>query len=165
MDKKVQVGDRLQVEAPFGTFTLRETRTSDLVFIAGGAGLAPVLNLVRSMAERGVERRAVFYYGARQRRDLCCVEELWDLECRLPNFSFVPALSEPADGDEWDGEVGLVTDVVLRHESGLATKDAYLCGPPMVDAAIAMLEAQGVPESSIFFDKFTTTGELGDDSP
>ena len=63
---KVQIGDRLDVEGPFGTFTLRESRTSPLIFVGGGAGLAPVLGLLRSMAERGVERPAVFYYGARQ---------------------------------------------------------------------------------------------------
>ena len=70
--EKVQVGDRLEVEAPFGTFTLRESRTSDLIFVGGGAGMAPVLGLLRSMADRGVERKATFYYGARRRkRDLC----------------------------------------------------------------------------------------------
>ena len=58
-------GDRLEVEAPFGTFTLRESRTSDLIFVGGGAGMAPVLGLLRSMADRGVERKATFYYGAR----------------------------------------------------------------------------------------------------
>jgi Flavodoxin reductases (ferredoxin-NADPH reductases) family 1 len=87
---KVQIGDRLEVEAPFGTFTLRESRTSDLVFVAGGAGLAPVLGLVRSMAERGVDRKAVFYYGARQKRDLCFEKELRDLEAQLPGFRYVP---------------------------------------------------------------------------
>jgi propane monooxygenase reductase subunit len=139
---------------------LRESRTSDVVFVAGGAGLAPVLGLLRSMAERGVERRAVFYYGGRQRRDLCFEEELRALEEKLPGFRYVPALSEPADDDEWDGEVGLITDVVQRCEPDLAGRDAYVCGPPpMVDAAIPMLTQQGVLEANIFYDRFTTTGE------
>jgi propane monooxygenase reductase component len=159
---KVQVGDRLDVEAPFGTFTLRESRTSDLIFVGGGAGLAPILGLLRSMAERGVQRNAVFYYGARQQRDLCFEKELRDLEEKLPGFRYVPALSEPAEDDQWDGEVGLITDVVSRCEPDLTGRDAYVCGPPpMVEAAIPALMALGVREENIFYDKFTTTGEPG----
>jgi propane monooxygenase reductase subunit len=157
---KVQVGDHIQVEAPFGTFTLRETRTNDLVFVGGGAGMAPMLGLLRSMAERGVERKVTFYYGARRRQDLCFAEELAALGGRLTDFSYVPALSEPAEDDGWDGEKGLITEVVRSRESTLKGVDAYVCGPPpMVDAAIATLTALGVTENQIFYDKFTTTGE------
>ena len=77
----------------------------------------------------------------------------------MPDFTFVPALSEADDDDGWDGESGLITDVVDRLEGDdLADVDAYLCGPPpMVDAAIALLERRGVPEAHIYFDRFTTT--------
>jgi propane monooxygenase reductase subunit len=109
------------------------------------------------MAEAGVERPASFYYGARTATDLFHLEELAALAGRLPDFTFVPALSEESNGD-WTGETGLITDVVERMEDDLTEVDAYLCGPPpMVDAAIAMLERLGVPESHIYFDKFTTT--------
>ena len=64
------------------------------------------------MAERGITRKATYYYGARHRQDLCFETELHALEQTLPNFRFVPALSEPTSGDGWDGEVGLITDVV-----------------------------------------------------
>jgi propane monooxygenase reductase component len=158
--EKVQVGDRLEVEAPFGTFTLRESRTSDLIFVGGGAGMAPVLGLLRSMAERGVERKATFYYGARTKRDLCFSDEIAALGGRLRDFRYIPALSEPVDGEEWDGQTGLITDVVRANESSLEGMDAYVCGPPpMVDAAIATLTALGVQEQHIHYDKFTTTGE------
>jgi propane monooxygenase reductase component len=159
MATRLAVGDRLAVEGPFGTFTLRESRTSPLVFVGGGAGMAPVLGLLRSMAERGVRREAVFYYGARQRRDLCFDKELRALEERMAAFRFVPALSEPADGDGWVGEVGLITDVLARCEPDLRGRDAYVCGPPpMVEAAIPTLTRLGVREEHIFYDKFTTTG-------
>jgi len=159
---ELQIGDRLEVEGPFGTFTLRESRTSDLVFIGGGAGLAPVLGLLRSMAERGVERKATFYYGARAMRDLCFEKDLRALEESLPGFRYIPGLSEPTDGDQWAGEVGLITEVCQRREASLEGRDAYVCGPPpMVDAAIPMLMALGVREENIFYDKFTTTGEPG----
>jgi propane monooxygenase reductase component len=158
--EKVQVGDRLEVEAPFGTFTLRESRTSDLIFVGGGAGMAPVLGLLRSMAERGVERKATFYYGARGKRDLCFSDELGALAEKLPGFRYIPALSDPVDGSEWDGQTGLITDVVKANEPSLEGMDAYVCGPPpMVDAAIATLTDLGVREQYIFYDKFTVTGE------
>jgi propane monooxygenase reductase subunit len=156
----MQPGQRLEVEAPFGTFTLREGRTSPLIFVGGGAGMAPMLGLLRSMAERGVERRVTFYYGARTARDLCFTEELAELGTRLKEFTYVPALSEPTEGDDWTGETGLITEVVQRREPTLEGFDAYVCGPPpMVDAAIVTLSALGVPENAIFYDKFTPTHE------
>jgi propane monooxygenase reductase component len=159
LDTRLAVGDRLDLTGPFGVFTLREGHDTDIVFVGGGAGLAPILALLRSMAERGIDRRAVFYYGARRRRDLCFSDELKALEEKLPNFRYIPALSEPEDGDDWDGEVGLITDVVKRHESDLRRAHAYLCGPPpMVEAAMPLLAQLGVPDKHIYYDKFTTTG-------
>jgi propane monooxygenase reductase subunit len=159
LDTEVKVGDRLDITGPFGVFTLRDAPGSDLVFVGGGAGMAPILALLRTMAERGIDRKTTFYYGARRKRDLCFEDELRELEIRLPSFRYVPALSEP-DGDDWDGEVGLITDVVRRGESSLVRTDAYVCGPPpMVEAALELLPALGVADKRIFYDKFTTTGE------
>ena len=150
----IAVGDELTCKGPFGMFTLRDSSPRRLVFIAGGAGMAPILSLLRSMAEKGTERPAAFYYGARTKDDLFALDEIERLQGELPNLTFVPALSE----EEWDGETGMVTDVVDRLEEGLDDVDAYLCGPPpMVDAAIALLEARGTPESHIYFDRFTTS--------
>jgi propane monooxygenase reductase subunit len=160
LDTEVAVGDRLDVTGPFGVFTLRDAPNAELVFVGGGAGMAPILSLLRSMAERGIERKATFYYGARGRRDLCFEKELLALTETLPDFRYVPALSEPADGDDWDGEVGLITDVLRRRETDLAGADAYVCGPPpMVEAALELLPALGVGDKRIFYDKFTTTGD------
>jgi propane monooxygenase reductase subunit len=160
LDTQVAVGDRLDVTGPFGVFTLRDAPNAELVFVGGGAGMAPILSLLRSMAERGIERKATFYYGARGRRDLCFEKELLALTETLPDFRYVPALSEPADGDDWDGEVGLITDVLRRRETDLAGADAYVCGPPpMVEAALELLPALGVGDKRIFYDKFTTTGD------
>lgn len=165
--ERAAIGDRVELEGPFGTCTLRESHTSDIVFVAGGAGLAPTLGLLRAMAERGITRRATFYYGVRGVRDLCFEKELADLAERLPGFTFVPALSDPLDGDDWAGETGFVHEVVKRHEPDLTGRDAYVCGPPpMVEATIPMLEQLGVLQNNIFYDKFTTTGEAeGEDRP
>jgi propane monooxygenase reductase subunit len=155
---KLAPGDQLQVKGPYGVFILREHSDADLIFIGGGAGMAPIWSLLVSMAERGIERQVTYYYGARTRKDLFHVDELEALSERLPGFRFVPALSEPSPDDDWDGEVGLVTDVVDRLEGDLSGREGYLCGPPpMIDAAIATLGAHGLPEARIFYDKFTIT--------
>jgi propane monooxygenase reductase component len=160
LDAELAVGDRLHLTGPFGVFTLREGLDSELIFVGGGAGMAPILSLLRSMAERGIHRKATYYYGARQRRDLCFDQELRDLADTLPNFRYIPALSEAAPDDNWDGETGLITDVVKRLAGNLAGAHAYVCGPPpMVEAAQVMLAAAGVEEKRIYFDKFTTTAD------
>jgi propane monooxygenase reductase component len=159
LDKVVTVGDVLEVTGPYGVFTLRDGRDCDLVFIGGGAGMAPILSVLRSLAERGSTRRAVYYYGARRRRDLCFEQELRELEQSMPNFRYVPALSEPSADEEWDGEIGLITDVVKKFETDLSEADSYVCGPPpMVEAAMQVLSALGATDKRIYYDKFTTTG-------
>jgi propane monooxygenase reductase subunit len=159
LDTRLRVGDRLELTGPFGVFTLRDNPDARLVFVGGGAGLAPILSLLRSMAERGIDRPTTFYYGARTPRDLCFADELADLARRLPRFTYVAALSD----ENWDGENGLITDVVRRLEPDLTGADAYVCGPPpMVEAAIPLLERLGVVTKHIYYDKFTTTGDAGD---
>jgi propane monooxygenase reductase component len=166
LDTTLQAGDRLELSGPFGVFTLREGE-EDLIFVGGGAGMAPILSLLRTMAERGINRRATFFYGARGRGDLCFEDELAALAAKLPDFAYIPALShhDPAHGDpahgDWDGETGMITDVVKRLAGAgeLAGAHAYVCGPPpMVEAAIPLLQTLGVAEKRIYYDKFTTTG-------
>ena len=159
--ERLAEGDRLDLSGPFGVFTLREGE-NDLIFVGGGAGMAPILSLLRTMAERGIQRKATFFYGARAKRDLCFEAELHELEEKLPNFRYIPALSEADVDDQWDGETGFVTDVVKRHAADLTGAHAYVCGPPpMVEAALPLLAQLGVEEKRIYYDKFTTTGDPG----
>jgi propane monooxygenase reductase subunit len=152
------VGDEVLVRGPYGVFTLREHSNADLIFIGGGAGMAPIWSLLNSMCERGIERNATYYYGARTRDDLFYRHELELLSERMPGFRLVTALSDPSPDTTWNGEVGRVTDVVDRLEGDLTGFEAYVCGPPpMIDASIPMLGAHGLPEARIFYDKFTTT--------
>jgi propane monooxygenase reductase subunit len=160
LDEDVSVGDTLELTGPFGVFTLRESQDSDLIFVGGGAGMAPILSLLRTMAERRIDRKATYYYGARRPHDLCFDKELRALQESLPNFTYVPAVSEPTGDDAWDGEVGMITDVVKRHEASLKGANAYVCGPPpMVEAAMPLLSGLGMLEKHIYYDKFTTTGD------
>jgi propane monooxygenase reductase subunit len=154
----LSVGDTLEARGPYGVFILREHSDADLIFVGGGAGMAPIWSLLQSMAERGVDRNATYYYGARSRRDLFHLEQVAELQRRLPRLTFVPALSEPEADAGWEGETGLVTEVLDRREGDLGDYEAYLCGPPpMIDAAIAVLQAKGCGEARIFYDKFTIT--------
>jgi propane monooxygenase reductase component len=155
-DGHLTEGDELEVQGPYGVFTLRNNSTRPLLFIGGGAGMAPILSLLRALVEQGSERAAAYYYGAREQQDLFHLEELGRVVRELPGSRFVPALSD----QHWDGETGLITDVVERSEPSLDEVDAYVCGPPpMVEAAIELLVRRGVPEGHIYYDKFTTTAD------
>jgi propane monooxygenase reductase subunit len=115
--------------------------------------------MLHDMVEQRIRRKLTYFYGARARRDLFYVDELHALSSQLPDFRFIPALSEPLPDDAWEGETGLITDVVDRHvtpEQARNGLEAYLCGPPpMIDAAMVMLQRKGIPEDRIYYDKFT----------
>ena len=158
--KALKAGDAIGIEGPYGLFTLRSSSERPILFLGGGAGMSAIAALLASMAKDDIKRPAVFYYGARTEADLFHREELGALAEALPDFKFVPALSESDPATAWNGETGFVTDVCDRLEADLTEVDAYVCGPPpMVDAAIALLERRGVPEERIHFDKFTITAE------
>lgn len=159
---ELAVGDPLMLTGPYGAFTLRVASDRRLVFVAGGAGMSALLALLRQMAASGSDREVVYYYGARTEHDLIMSDEIAALAERLPNFTFVPCLSESWP-DDWPaahpgGATGLVTKVLADREPDLAECDVYLCGPPpMIDAALPLLERLGVPKDQVFYDKFTIT--------
>jgi len=162
LEGRIHIGQELEVKGPYGVFMLREKKPADIICVGGGSGMAPLWSLLNDMAERGVKRKATYFYGARTRKDLFYLDHLHELEGRLPGFRFIPALSMATEEDAWDGETGLITEVLDRHlEEGQLTTQAYLCGPPpMIDAAIPVLVRKGISEDQIFFDKFTPTGKV-----
>jgi Na+-transporting NADH:ubiquinone oxidoreductase subunit F len=147
-------GDAMTVNGPYGDFKLSDTQ-APIICIAGGSGMAPIKSILSHMKEQSIERKAMYFFGARTQRDLFLLDEMKQLENELFDFSFVPALSEPEAADNWDGETGLITDVVDRHTQDASQMEAYLCGSPfMIDACIAVLTKNGMPEANIFYDKF-----------
>ncbi|HPB32927.1 MAG TPA: FAD-binding oxidoreductase [Candidatus Sumerlaeota bacterium] len=153
--KHLKVGDQVTINGAYGDFFLRDTNT-EIIFIAGGSGMAPVKSILLDMAEKKNPRRARYFFGARCLRDLFLVDEMRELEKRLPNFQFIPALSQPQPEDEWNGESGLITNIVDRHVTSGENAEAYLCGSPgMIDACIAVLKKKGIPGERIFYDKFS----------
>ena len=153
--EKMKEGDDIKLNGPYGDFRLTDTG-KEMVFIAGGSGMAPFLCMLADMRNENIERKCTYFFGARSKRDLICLDEMKAFEETLPNFKFVPCLSEPMPDSDWTGETGLVTDVMKRHCPDLSDMEAYLCGSPgMCDASVAALTANGMPEGNIFFDKFT----------
>ncbi|MDK1360742.1 2Fe-2S iron-sulfur cluster binding domain-containing protein [Arthrobacter sp. zg-Y1219] len=162
LESELKVGDKLDLAGPYGSFTIRDKSERPIVCVGRGAGLAPILSLLRHLAKTQNPRPVHFYFGARAAADLFYLAEISELGNQLADFTFIPCLS---DGGAADGtnlgmavEVGRVTDVLERREADLTGTDLYLCGPtPMVDAAMAFLDSQNVPREQVFFDKFTTT--------
>ena len=154
----IKVGDELTCTGPYGVFTLRDSSPRRLVFIAGGAGMAPVMSLLRSMAEKGTRAPGdLLLRGAHRGRPLRARRARAALRDACPTCASSPRSPRRGRGT---ARPGSITDVVDRMEEDLTEVDAYLCGPPpMVDAAIALLERRGCPESRIYFDKFTTTAD------
>ena len=160
LDGGIAVGDELWLTGPYGTSTLKDGHVLPVVCVAGGAGMAPVLSILRHLSETASRRPVRFYYGARTAADLFYLDEIADVGKVLVDFSFVACLSESLDGaipDTVTVEEGNVTDIVARHEDDIARTEVYMCGPPpMVDAALELLEARAVPRDQIFYDKFTS---------
>jgi propane monooxygenase reductase subunit len=154
------VGDELSLTGPYGTSTLKEGHVLPVVCVAGGAGMAPVLSILRHLSETASSRPVRFYYGARTTADLFYLDEITEIGKGLRDFAFVACLSESMEGELPDtvtAEEGNVTDIVARHEGDIGRTEVYMCGPPpMVDAALDLLETRAVPKDQIFYDKFTS---------
>jgi Na+-transporting NADH:ubiquinone oxidoreductase subunit F len=152
-------GDTVDVRGPYGHFAV-EPSERELVFIGGGAGMAPLRAQILDLLEvQHSARKIGYWYGARSRRELFYAEVFEELQREHDNFSWHPALSEPLAADDWKGDKGYIHQVALDNylSSHPAPEDCeyYLCGPPlMVQSTLAMLDELGVDEDNIHFDDF-----------
>ncbi len=152
--KFLKEGDSVMINGPYGDFFLRES-DRDIICVAGGSGMAPIKAILLDMVDKKISRKTRYFFGARTAKDLFLMDEMKELEGRLPEFTFIPALSAPEEGEDWKGQVGLITEVMDRNLENIEETEAYLCGSPgMIDACIKVLKDKGVPEERIFFDKF-----------
>ncbi len=153
--RHLKPGEKVTVNGPYGDFFLRDS-DREILCIAGGSGMAPIKAILLDMAEKKNPRKVRYFFGARAKRDLFVLDDMKELESRLPNFTFIPALSGPAPDDSWTGETGLITEVVARHVADAREAEAYLCGSPfLIDACIKVLREKGLPQERIYFDKFS----------
>lgn len=152
-------GDKMTVYGPFGEFFAKET-DNEMVFVGGGAGMAPMRSHIFDQLKRLASKRKIsFWYGARSLREAFYVEEFDQLAKDNENFTWHLALSDPMPEDNWTGYTGFIHQVLYDNylESHPAPEDCefYMCGPPMMNAAvIKMLEDQGVEKENIMLDDF-----------
>lgn len=152
-------GDSVTIAGPYGEFYAKDT-DNEMLFIGGGTGMAPLRSHILDQLKRiKTHRKISFWFGVRSRRDLFYHEEFERLATEHPNFSYVVALSEPREGDEWNGPVGFIHQVAydryLSHHEAPEDCEYYMCGPPLMIAAVQkMLGDLGVPEENILLDDF-----------
>ncbi len=152
-------GDKVVVSGPYGEFFARET-DNEMVFIGGGAGMAPMrAHIFDQLKRRHSKRKMSFWYGARSLKEVFYDDEFDQLAGENDNFEWNLAMSEPLPEDNWTGYTGFIHTVLF--EEYLADHPApedceyYLCGPPMMNGAvIKMLDSLGVPKENILLDDF-----------
>lgn len=151
--------DKITVYGPFGEFFARET-DNEMIFVGGGAGMAPMRSHIFDQLKRiKSDRKISFWYGARSLRE-CFYDDEYDILARdNENFKWHLALSDPQPEDDWNGLTGFIHNVL--HEQYLKNHEApedceyYMCGPPMMNAAVVkLLSDLGVEDENIFLDDF-----------
>jgi len=148
-------GQSLEIVGPFGHFGFSASDWRPTICIAGGTGLAPIHAILEEAVARGDGRPIQFFYGARSREELYCLDTLTAWQQRAGGIEFIPVLSDEAADSDWGGARGLVTDVVAARLQDAFGLEAYVCGPPaMIDAAVIVLEAAGLSDSDIHTDRF-----------
>ncbi len=152
-------GDKVTISGPYGEFFIKDT-DREMMFIGGGAGMAPMRSHIFHLFKTvHTKRKATFWYGGRSLKELFYVDQFRQIEKENDNFRFEVALSEPLPEDNWKGKTGFIHQVIydnyLKNHPEPEEIEYYLCGPPMMIAAVQkMLDDLGVPEEMIAFDDF-----------
>lgn len=156
--REVKTGTRVLVDGPYGYFSmLNHDAEADLVFIAGGIGITPILSMLMYLKENQPDRNVLLLWGAQQPVDLVRLDEVEALQKEMPNFEIVPFVER---GDDWKGQKGFITREYLTGKlfsngSPEKQRDFYVCGPPiMMEIMIGHLKSLGVEGGHIHFERF-----------
>ena len=155
----LKAGDKVTISGPFGEFFAKET-DNEMVFIGGGAGMAPMRSHIFDQLKRLKSKRKIsFWYGARSKREMFYEDDYNGLAAENDNFVWHVALSDPQPDDNWDGMTGFIHNVLfeeyLKDHEAPEDCEYYMCGPPMMNAAvIGMLKDLGVEDDNIMLDDF-----------
>jgi len=151
----------LRIEGPYGSFFLREDSDKPMVLLASGTGFAPIKAIIEHMRFKGDARPAVLYWGCRSRIDLYMHDWALATAAQMPNFRYVPVLSEARPDDGWTGRTGLVHAAVMHDLPDLAGHQVYACGAPiMVESAQRDFVARcGLPAEEFYADSFTSEAD------
>lgn len=152
-------GDKVTISGPYGEFFIKET-DAEMIYIGGGAGMAPLRSHIFELFKNlKTGRKVTYWYGGRSLRELFYIDHFREIEKAFPNFKFNIALSEPLPEDNWDGYVGFIHQVLydnyLKDHAAPEDVEYYICGPPMMNAAVfKLLDDLGVEKENIAFDDF-----------
>jgi len=152
-------GDKVTISGPYGEFFIKDT-DAEMVYIGGGAGMAPLRSHIYELfKKRRTKRKVSYWYGGRSTRELFYVDEFQQIEKEFPNFKFHIALSDPLPEDNWTGYKGFIHQVLydnyLKDHPAPEDIEYYICGPPlMLQAVLKMLNDLGVEPENIAFDDF-----------
>jgi len=152
-------GDKVTISGPFGEFFAKDT-DNEMVFIGGGAGMAPMRSHIFDQLKRLKSKRKMsFWYGARSLREMFYEDDYNMLAAENDNFEWHVALSDPQPEDNWDGLTGFIHNVLyenyLKDHEAPEDCEYYMCGPPMMNAAVIhMLKELGVEDENILLDDF-----------
>ncbi len=152
-------GDKVMISGPYGDFHVKNTKR-EMVYIGGGAGMAPLRSHIFHLFNTAkTDRKVSYWYGARSKREVFYEDEFRMIEKNFPNFKFNIALSEPLAEDKWGGYKGFIHQVVLdnylEQHPEPEEVEYYLCGPPIMNKSVLkMLDNLGVPEENIDLDDF-----------
>ncbi|WP_426507866.1 NADH:ubiquinone reductase (Na(+)-transporting) subunit F [Serratia proteamaculans] len=155
----LKAGDKVIISGPFGEFFAKDT-DAEMIFIGGGAGMAPMRSHIFDQLNRLKSKRKItFWYGARSLREMFYEEDFNQLQAENENFTWHVALSDPQPEDNWTGYTGFIHNVLLenylRNHPAPEDCEFYMCGPPMMNAAvIKMLKDLGVEDENIMLDDF-----------
>ncbi len=155
----LKAGDKVTISGPFGEFFAKET-DAEMVFIGGGAGMAPMRSHIFDQLKRLQSKRKMsFWYGARSLREMFYEDDYNGLSADNDNFDWHVALSDPQPEDNWDGMTGFIHNVLyenyLKDHEAPEDCEYYMCGPPMMNAAVIhMLKDLGVEDENIMLDDF-----------
>jgi Na+-transporting NADH:ubiquinone oxidoreductase subunit F len=164
-------GDEVTISGPYGEFFINEESDAEMLYVGGGAGMAPMRShLYHLFRTLKTGRKVTFWYGGRSKRELFYIDHFKALERDFPNFRFFMALSEPLEEDNWkekkniddeegDGFLGFIHQSViehyLNHHEEPEEIELYFCGPPLMNQAVQKMgEDFGIPDENIRFDDF-----------
>lgn len=166
-----KIGDKVTISGPYGEFFINESTKREMIYIGGGAGMAPLRSHIFHLFHTDkTDRKVSFWYGGRSRKELFYTNHFRSIEKDFPNFKFYIALSEPLEEDNWkakdslddesaEGYMGFIHqslyDNYLKDHPEPEEVEYYLCGPPLMNAAVLkMLDDLGIPPENIRFDDF-----------
>ncbi|TWT90231.1 Na(+)-translocating NADH-quinone reductase subunit F [Pseudobythopirellula maris] len=152
-------GDKVTISGPYGEFFIKDT-DAEMVYIGGGAGMAPLRSHIFELFKNlKTGRKVSYWYGGRSLRELFYIDHFREIEKEFPNFKFNIALSEPLPEDNWTGYTGFIHQVLhdeyLKDHPAPEDVEYYICGPPMMNAAVfKLLDDLGVEQENIAYDDF-----------